>query len=247
MEIKSIQFRTTVLADYSRIHSVFFEPKEKIDVINNFLLNYSSSTKVQLLISELEMSEYHDENNPKYISYNECHIYADNNKVVFDMEVVTGLKPIILKTNDAISFFNLYKEYLRRYENSEISGLQPLDNNIETEWDYIQGWEEKGVIEPKHLVKWAYVNNGYFSEQDEDLLMYRPELIGIMHELMTDKYSKRKDDLLKILMNYVNQTYSKTLNLEAKAEFEKLLGISMNDKRHTELRDYIIDLKNNYL
>jgi hypothetical protein len=83
VELKNIQFRTTVLQNNSRHHGVYFEPQEKLNVINNFLITYSNSKSVQKLISELQAAKQHTISNPKYIGINESHIYADESKYLF--------------------------------------------------------------------------------------------------------------------------------------------------------------------
>lgn len=244
MQLKNIQFRTTVLQNNSRHHGVYFEPQEKMNVINYFLITYSNSKSVQKLISELQEAKHYKKSNPKYIGLNESHIYADESKVVFDVELVTNLKPVEIGISDTIEFFKLYKEYLKRYENREIPGLEPVEKIDNIEWDYIGGWEKDGKLEPKHLIKWAYVNNGYFQEQDEDLLMYHPELLNIMHELMIDEHSKKKVDLLKILKSYANIVYATDNNNEAKSAFRNLKNFNSDDARHNELVQLIDELEN---
>lgn len=244
MELKNIQFRTTVLQNNLRHHGAYFEPQEKLNVINNFLITYSNSKSVQKLISELQEAKQHKTSNPKYIGINESHIYADESKVVFDMELVTNLEPVEIGISDTIEFFKLYKEYLKRYKIREIPGLEPVGKIGNIEWDYIGGWEKNGKLEPKHLIKWAYVNNGYFEEQDEDLLMYHSELVSIMHELMIDEHSKRKVDLLKILKSYANNVYAKDNDNEAKSAFRNLKNFNSDDARHKELVQLIDELEN---
>jgi len=199
---------------------------------------------VQNLISELQEAKQHKISNPKYIGINESHIHADESKAVFDMELVTDLEPVEIGISETIEFFKLYKEYLKRYENREIPGLEPLEKIENIEWDYIGGWEKDGKLESKHLIKWAYVNNGYFKEQDEDLLMYHPELISIMHELMIDEHSKRKVDLLKILKSYANYVYAKDNDEKAKSAFRNLKNLNSDDARHKELVQHIDELEN---
>lgn len=133
--------------------------------------------------------------------------------------------------NDSTFPSSLLNEFLR----SEIKG--------QIKWDYISGWEEKGEITPELLVKWAYVENGYFSEQDEELLMYRPELIKTMHSLMIDEYSNRKIDLIKILKGYAKQVYQKRKNKEGISEFEKILTLRIEDKLHLDLISYLKEIK----
>lgn len=117
MALIIIQFRTTVLQNNSRHHGVYFEPEEKLNVINNFLTTYSNSKSVQKLISELQEAKQHKISNSKYIGINESHIYANESKVLFDMELVTNLEPVEIGISDTIEFFKRNKEYLKRYEN----------------------------------------------------------------------------------------------------------------------------------
>lgn len=243
MKIRNIQFRTTVLENNSRYHSVYLEPHEIMNTVNSILIAYSNSKSVQELISELQSAKSHDISNPKYIGIDEVYIYASKDKAVFDTELVTELKPDEMEINDLIEVLELYKQYLKRYENNQIPGLQPEKNLKGIEWDYISGWEREGRLEPKHIIRWAYVNNGYFTEQDEELMMYRPELIGTMHELMIDQYSKRRLDLLKTLKCYANHIYKKVNDANAKIEFKKLKEINSTDKKHLELIEFISNLE----
>lgn len=107
------------------------------------------------------------------------------------------------------------------------------------EWDYISGWETLGVITPLLLEKWAHAENGYFLEQDEDLLFYRPELIPTMHRLMFDEKSKRKLDLLEILMAYSTKVYRSQNDQLALSEFAKLKVLSLKNDHHLQLVEHL--------
>jgi len=242
LELRNIQFRTTVLENNSRHHGVYLEPKDKMAVLNNFLITYRSSNSVQILITELEAALQYEKPNTREITIDESHIYANNSIARFDMQLVTQLEPVEIEIYSAIEFFRLYKEYLKKYENKKIPGLLPETELKDTEWDYISGWENNG-LKPKHIIKWAYADNGYFKEQDEDLLMYKPELISTMHELMIDPNSKRRLDLYKLLSAYAIETFKKGKNHEAKTEFLKILKISSNDMNHLSLLNQIEQLK----
>lgn len=238
MKIKNIQFRTTVLQSNSRQHGVYFEPKEKMGVINQFMITYSNSKSVRKLLDELKEGK-------EYIGIDESHIYISNSKVIFDMKLVTELEPVEIQLEDAIEMFEMYNDYLIKYESSKIPGLLSEEKIKNVEWDYISGWEKEGKLKPVHLVKWAYLENGYFSEQDEDLLMYKPNLISTMHDLMIDKYSKRKADLLKILKAYANHSYQQVKDEDAISEFKMLLNHKSNNEKHIDLVDFITKLEEN--
>ena len=107
-----------------------------------------------------------------------------------------------------------------------------------TKWDYITGWEESGILRPEHLIKWAYVENGYFQEQDEELLMYRPELIQTMYSLLKDEYCNRKEDLLKTLKLYSTDAY-KGNESSAIEEFERIKKVNSDDQYHKKLIDHL--------
>ncbi len=133
--------------------------------------------------------------------------------------------------NDTTFPSSLLNEFLRSETDRQIK------------WDYISGWEDKGEITPELLVKWAYVENGYFSEQDEDLMMRRPELIKTMHDLMIDEYSNRKIDLSKILKSYAKEVYQKRKDKKAISEFEKILNFRIDNNLHEDLKNYLKELK----
>ncbi len=119
VRIRNIIFNTKEFANNSRYNSVTFEPKEKVNLMNHFLITYSTAGSVRALLSDLESAKRFDKSKSKYIGINESHIYADKEKVVFDMELVTELKPIELDLNDAIGFFSLYYDYLVKSEISK--------------------------------------------------------------------------------------------------------------------------------
>ena len=109
--------------------------------------------------------------------------------------------------------------------------------------DYVSGLNETGKITPQMLVKWAYLENGYFLDQDEDLIMYKPELIETMHDLMIDEYSNRKLDLFKILKNYSKQVFVSGKDKAAIRIFNKLEKVKSDEIYHIELIKHIIELK----
>ena len=110
-------------------------------------------------------------------------------------------------------------------------------------WDYVPGLDEKGKISPQMLVKWAYLQNGYFLDQDEDLVMYKPELIETMHDLMIDEYSNRKLDLFKILKNYSKEVFEYDKDEAAKRKFSELEKVKSDEIYHIELIKHIKGLK----
>lgn len=110
-------------------------------------------------------------------------------------------------------------------------------------WDYVPGLEEKGKITPQMLVKWAYLENGYFLEQDEDLVMHKSELIETMHDLMIDDYSNRKSDLLRTLKNYSKEVFKYKKDEVALQIFCDLENVNSSEIHHVELMKHIEELK----
>ena len=133
--------------------------------------------------------------------------------------------------NDATFPSSLLNELIRSEYPSQIK------------WDFVSGIKENGKITPQMLVKWAYLKNGYFTEQDEDLLMYKSELIETMHDLMIDQYSNRKNDLLKILIAYSSESFKHQNNKEAIRIFNSLINIESKNIHHIELIKHIEKLK----
>jgi len=243
LELNNIQFRTTVFQNNSRHHGVYFEPGEKMRVINQFLITYRNSESVQKLLIELIDGNNYLNGKKKHIEVDESHIYITNSKAIFDMELVTELKPIEFQLDDAIELFEKYKKYLIKYEEGKIPGLLPISKIKNDKWNYISGWEKEGKIKPEHLVKWAYLENGFFVDQDEDLMMYSPELILTMYDLMLDEHSKRKTDLLKILKNYADYSYRRTKDINVISEFRKITSLNSDNEKHIELIKFITKME----
>ena len=81
------------------------------------------------------------------------------------------------------------------------------------------------------------------TDQDEDLLMYKPDLVKVMYELMVSPKCLRKVDLLKTLKNYAEHVFVKIIDINAKIEFNKLENVSSNCKLHLELVEHIKEVK----
>lgn len=92
------------------------------------------------------------------------------------------------------------------------------------------------------LVKWAYLENGYFLDQNEDLVMYKLDLIETMHDLMLDEYSNRRLDLFKILKAYSKETFEYGRDKKAMDIFNSLKSIKSNEIFHIELIKHIEQL-----
>lgn len=118
---------TTVVRNNYRSHSVYFEPVDKSKVISRFMVEYRSSSSVKSLLSEMRNILNLKINDPVHIEVNECHFYVHPNKVIFDMEYVTELKPIELDIESTFAVFESYYDYLIQYENCKIPGLIPLE------------------------------------------------------------------------------------------------------------------------
>lgn len=129
------------------------------------------------------------------------------------------------------------------FPSSLLNELYNSEYPKQIKWDYVPGLKEKGKITPQMLVKWAYLENGYFLEQDEDLMMHKSELIETMHDLMIDNYSNRKSDLFKTLKNYSKEVFKNKKDIEAIKIFSDLEKVNSNDIYHIEFIKHIEELK----
>jgi len=114
---------------------------------------------------------------------------------------------------------------------------------MSNEWVHIDDWKESGYLNRETLEKWATIENAYLTDQDEDLLMYRSELVKPMYDLMLHPKCIRRNDLLKTLKNYSKQVFNKIKDLEAQDEFNKLKLIQSTSKWHLELIDHLEAIK----
>jgi len=129
------------------------------------------------------------------------------------------------------------------FPSSLLNELYNSEYPKQIKWDYVSGLEENGKITPQMLVKWAYLENGYFLEQDEDLVMHKSELIETMHDLMIDDYSNRKTDLFITLKNYSKEVFKYKKDKEAMEIFCGLEKVNSNKIYHIELMKHIEELK----
>ena len=148
----------------------------------------------------------------------------------YQLEILKELIEISTKKIEVKEEYQaVYSEKIR-----ELLGL--IDNQIteptkKSKWNYIKGWQEKGEITKSQLEEWAFSENGIFQDQDEDLLLYNPNLIEPMFNLLGTKWCKRNEDLKKILLNYYHYNVTRRKNEIAMMNFEKLL-ITKNPNEH---------------
>ena len=102
---------------------VYFEPQEKMAIINQFMITYVNVESVTNLLNQLISGREHTKHNKKVITVNDSHLYVYDSKVIFDMKLVTELQPIEMELDDAI-------EHLRQ----EFSIAKKVRERISADW-----------------------------------------------------------------------------------------------------------------
>jgi hypothetical protein len=153
--------------------------------------------------------------------------------------VETSTKRIEIKEECQVAYFEKIRELLELIKN-QITG--PIKKS---KWNYIKGWEGKGEITKLQLEEWAFSENGIFQDQDEDLLLYNPNLIEPMFNLLGTKWCKRNNDLKKILLNYYHYNVTRRKNEIAMMNFEKLLTTKNPNEYQKEIIEKINPAENN--
>ena len=126
--------------------------------------------------------------------------------------------------------FSTYLEQLHQLIAQEI----PLRITNAT-WNKIEGWRTTGIPEKKQLEVWAFSENGFFLEQDEDLLLSHPRCILPLFELLGMKWSRRDTDIHKILLNYYHYTLNKRRDKNVLSIFDQLLQSSQPNPKQAKL------------
>ena len=152
--------------------------------------------------------------------------------------IETSTKSIEIKKEYEDTYLEKIRELLGLIEN------QITDPIKKTKWNYIKGWEEKGAITESQLEEWAFSENGIFQDQDEDLLMYNPDLIEPMFNLLGAKWCKRNEDLTKILLNYYHYNVTRRKNEIAMMNFDKLLTTKNPNEYQKEIIEKINPAEN---
>ena len=187
----------------------------------------------------------HKDNTENHSKYRILQNQIDGYNVFVEIEIDLNRQTFKVKRRKYTSFDKLeWQEQIEQKKPNELLN-NFLNSNYpkSIEWDYLPGLDKKGKITPQMLVKWAYLQNGYFWDQDEDLAMYKAELIETMHDLMIDKYSNRKLDLFKILKNYSKEVFEYGKDNEAMRIFGELKSIRSDEIYHIELMKHIEDVK----
>lgn len=187
----------------------------------------------------------HKDNTENHSKYRILQNQIDGYNVFVEIEIDLNRQTFKVKRRKYTSFDKLeWQEQIEQKKPNELLN-NFLNSNYpkSIEWDYLPGLDKKGKITPQMLVKWAYLQNGYFWDQDEDLAMYKAELIETMHDLMIDKYSNRKLDLFKILKNYSKEVFEYGKDNEAMRIFGELKNIRSDEIYHIELMKHIEDVK----
>lgn len=75
-------------------------------------------------------------------------------------------------------------------------------------WNLIDDWKETGNITEPMLLKWAYEEGSYFTDQDENLLFYRIELLPFMLDLITKDINPIKKKILQVtILNFTKWNF----------------------------------------
>ena len=126
-------------------------------------------------------------------------------------------------------------EYKEGYKTKSIELETKLNANIQKrnnhgEWNYIEGWKKGFGISIPDLEEWAYSQNGIFSDQDEDLIMWNPNLIMPMFKLLGSKWCRRNKDLKLTLLGYYRDHKRRGKDENVTTEFEKLFKMQIMNK-----------------
>lgn len=124
--IKNLSFRFTVFDNGMIYPSMWFLPEEISNVLNYWSNQYTTSQSVLQLINEIQSLNNLPLPNNEIITHNENHIYIkEKEQLIFDVEYISGLKPIVISLSDSIYLFQRYYDWLLKYENCKIPGLIP--------------------------------------------------------------------------------------------------------------------------
>ncbi len=136
-------------------------------------------------------------------------------------------------------------EYKEGYKNKSIELESKLNANIQKrnnhgEWNYIEGWKKGFGISIPDLEEWAYSQNGIFSDQDEDLIMWNPKLIMPMFKLLGSKWCRRNKDLKLTLLGYYRDHKRRGRDKNVTIEFKNLYKMQMLNNEQEKL---LIEIK----
>jgi len=89
-------------------------------------------------------------------------------------------------------------------------------------------WSNKAVLK-ENLLKWAYDENLILLEDDEDVLFFDNEWMGIIFPYMFDEKCIKRDYIIFILKNYIRDSFSRRRSLAELETIQELFIDEMQD------------------
>ncbi|WP_288462595.1 hypothetical protein [uncultured Chryseobacterium sp.] len=89
-------------------------------------------------------------------------------------------------------------------------------------------WNNKAALK-ENLLKWAYDENLILLEDDEDVLFFDNEWMGIIFPYMFDEKCIKRDYIIFILKNYIRDSFSRRRSLAELETIQELFIDEMQD------------------
>lgn len=89
-------------------------------------------------------------------------------------------------------------------------------------------WSNKEALK-ENLLKWAYDENLILLEDDEDVLFFDNECMGIIFPYMFDEKCIKRDYIIFILKNYIRDSFSRRRSLAELETIQELFIDEMQD------------------
>ncbi|REC51218.1 MULTISPECIES: hypothetical protein [Chryseobacterium] len=89
-------------------------------------------------------------------------------------------------------------------------------------------WSNKAALK-ENLLKWAYDENLILLEDDEDVLFFDNEWMGIIFPYMFDEKCIKRDYIIFILKNYIRDSFSRRRSLAELETIQELFIDEMQD------------------
>lgn len=103
-------------------------PSELGRLLDYYIGIYETPNQIDSVLNKIKEHRTR-ENNKEHLGGNDTTFIVEGELTTFDSEYVSEIPPITIKTNEAIEFFERYKNWITQFERGEIKGLtQPYPN-----------------------------------------------------------------------------------------------------------------------
>lgn len=167
-------------------------PKEYGEILNYYLHLYNSPKKLDKVINQIKEHQKRKDNK-ECLGSNETTFIVEKEFTTFDVQYVSGYKPLKISTESALQFFERYKDWIVKFEKGQILGLNKPKSKEkfyhEIIGEQIKNKITKTIIDKEDFDSFENLKNSilYFrTTTSSDEQISRQKVIEVLNEFQLD-------------------------------------------------------------